>query len=196
MGKEALILDAASALFLEYGYKKTTLDDIADRLGIQKGGIYYYYKGKEELFIAVLKKHHEAYAKQTIRYVEAEETFKKKLIAYGMAKVEYIQKFSDAKLSFVDDIIGNSNLPSEMTEYFLKWERGFIQKYVLGDKLKATEGETKYKQMVDLIQMENGGIAQLFNVEHNNERLRQTAKYHLTLIATGLEQEMNQGGLL
>lgn len=196
MSKEEMILEAAGQLFLEYGYKKTTLDDIADKLGIQKGGIYYYYKGKEELFLAVLKRKHMDYAERTVNLVEAQDNFKDKLIAYGMAKVDYIIEFSNTKFNFFDDIISNSNLPSNRIEYFIRWERSFIQDFILGSIFKGHDDDAKLKQMTDLIQMENAGIAQLFNIEHDFERLKETAKYHLTLIAIGLEHELNQGGLL
>ncbi|HCY84697.1 MAG TPA: hypothetical protein DHV36_06140 [Desulfobacteraceae bacterium] len=37
-------------LFAEYGYKKTTVADVADRLGMTKGNIYFYVKNKKELY--------------------------------------------------------------------------------------------------------------------------------------------------
>ena len=37
-------------LFAEYGYKKTTVEDVAERLGMTKGNIYFYVKNKKELY--------------------------------------------------------------------------------------------------------------------------------------------------
>ena len=53
--KEGIILDAAMSIFLKYGYQKTTMDDIAHEAMIGKGTIYYYFKTKEDIFIAILK---------------------------------------------------------------------------------------------------------------------------------------------
>jgi AcrR family transcriptional regulator len=47
--KRKRIVDAARRLFYEKGYERTTLDDIADRLGVTKQFIYSYYKNKTEL---------------------------------------------------------------------------------------------------------------------------------------------------
>lgn len=44
------ILDAASRLFLEYGYKRTTVEEIAVASGISKGGVYLHFQSKEEIF--------------------------------------------------------------------------------------------------------------------------------------------------
>lgn len=46
----------AAALFREYGYQKTTMNDIARELNIQKGSLYYYVSDKETLLYEILKK--------------------------------------------------------------------------------------------------------------------------------------------
>ena len=48
------ILEAAAELIVRWGYKKTTVDDIARQAGVAKGTIYLHWKTREELFKAVL----------------------------------------------------------------------------------------------------------------------------------------------
>jgi AcrR family transcriptional regulator len=47
------ILDAAAELILRWGYKKTTIDDIARQAGVAKGTIYLHWKTREDLFVAL-----------------------------------------------------------------------------------------------------------------------------------------------
>ncbi|NVJ86119.1 MAG: TetR/AcrR family transcriptional regulator [Algoriphagus sp.] len=54
--KEKLILDTAIFLFTTKGYQATRMDDIAKSAGISKGLTYFYYKNKEDLFMALTKK--------------------------------------------------------------------------------------------------------------------------------------------
>jgi AcrR family transcriptional regulator len=49
------ILAAALASFAERGFAATRLDDVAARAGVSKGTLYLYFKGKEELFEAVVR---------------------------------------------------------------------------------------------------------------------------------------------
>lgn len=49
---ERSILDSAYALFLEKGYRHTTMDDIANSLSMSKKTLYKYYPGKLELLSA------------------------------------------------------------------------------------------------------------------------------------------------
>ncbi|MCU0843617.1 MAG: TetR/AcrR family transcriptional regulator [Spirochaetes bacterium] len=48
--KENRIFDAALKLFAEYGYKKTTIEDVANELGMTPGNIYFYVKNKKDLY--------------------------------------------------------------------------------------------------------------------------------------------------
>ncbi len=54
--KEKLILDTAISLFTTKGFQATRMDDIAKSAGISKGLTYFYYKNKEDLFMALTKK--------------------------------------------------------------------------------------------------------------------------------------------
>lgn len=50
------ILDAALAVFATHGYQSGSLDDIAQRVGITKPALRYYYPSKAALFAAVLER--------------------------------------------------------------------------------------------------------------------------------------------
>ena len=49
------ILTAARSIFSKYGYKKTTLDDIAFAIKKGKSSLYYYFNSKEDIFKAVIE---------------------------------------------------------------------------------------------------------------------------------------------
>lgn len=50
------ILDAAEQLFTTIGYRKTTIGDIAGKLGVAQGMLYYYFKSKEEVLEELIKR--------------------------------------------------------------------------------------------------------------------------------------------
>ncbi|WP_168405988.1 HTH-type transcriptional regulator RutR [Erwinia amylovora] len=53
--KRSAILAAALEFFSQYGIHGTTLDKVAERAGVSKTNLLYYFLSKEELYIAVLK---------------------------------------------------------------------------------------------------------------------------------------------
>ena len=52
--REEHILDTAAALLVRWGFRKTTVDDVAREAGVAKGTIYLHWKDKHELFRAAL----------------------------------------------------------------------------------------------------------------------------------------------
>ncbi|HEY3977270.1 MAG TPA: helix-turn-helix domain-containing protein [Streptosporangiaceae bacterium] len=53
------ILDIALELFNEQGYDKTSLREIADRLGTTKAALYYHFERKEDILFALHMRLHE-----------------------------------------------------------------------------------------------------------------------------------------
>jgi TetR/AcrR family transcriptional repressor of nem operon len=48
-------LDAATELFLAYGFQACTIEDIADKAGVVKGSFYNHFKSKEALAVEVIR---------------------------------------------------------------------------------------------------------------------------------------------
>lgn len=48
------LLDAAEQLLARFGYKKTTMDDVARLTGVGKGTIYLHFSSKEELILGTI----------------------------------------------------------------------------------------------------------------------------------------------
>ena len=46
------ILDATDRLLARYGYKKMTIDDLAQEVGIGKGSVYLHFSSKEEIVLS------------------------------------------------------------------------------------------------------------------------------------------------
>ncbi|MGU3566734.1 TetR/AcrR family transcriptional regulator [Paenibacillus sp. D51F] len=55
MDKRERLIHHAMEQFMQKGYHQTTMQDIADAAGIAKGGIYFYFKSKEELIQSVFE---------------------------------------------------------------------------------------------------------------------------------------------
>ncbi|MDQ7027209.1 MAG: TetR/AcrR family transcriptional regulator [Anaerolineae bacterium] len=69
---EARVLDAASELFIRYGYDKSTMNDIASNAGVAKSTIYLRWKKKEDVFRALLIRESCLVTEEWIDRVEAD----------------------------------------------------------------------------------------------------------------------------
>lgn len=55
--RRKLILDAAVQVFGRFGFKKTTVDDLAAAAQISKQGLYLHFSSKEEVFVSAMQKY-------------------------------------------------------------------------------------------------------------------------------------------
>lgn len=70
--RQQQILSAAAAVIVRLGYDKTTMSDVADEAGVSRGTVYLYFKGKEELFEALLYEEWKLYARNWLEFIEAD----------------------------------------------------------------------------------------------------------------------------
>ena len=52
--KQQRVLNAAKAVFLRYGFRRVTMQDIADEVGISRPALYLVFPNKEEVFKAAV----------------------------------------------------------------------------------------------------------------------------------------------
>lgn len=66
--KKENILEAATVFFSEKGFRDTSMGKIARGSGVADGTIFYHFKTKEELFLAVLEKFKDEVVKEFEEY--------------------------------------------------------------------------------------------------------------------------------
>ncbi|MFI5173003.1 MAG: TetR/AcrR family transcriptional regulator [Chitinophagales bacterium] len=60
MSEEAKILERCERLFMRYGIKSVTMDDVSRELGISKKTLYQYFENKEQLVYKITVNHFES----------------------------------------------------------------------------------------------------------------------------------------
>ncbi|MEJ5261309.1 MAG: TetR/AcrR family transcriptional regulator [Ignavibacterium sp.] len=90
--KKELILKTARELLAKNGFAKTTLDDIANALGMKKSSLYYYYSNKEALIEDVMNHERENFCLLINDALNSEGTTIDKIINYEKAKFEYVSE--------------------------------------------------------------------------------------------------------
>ncbi|MCE9648637.1 MAG: TetR/AcrR family transcriptional regulator; helix-turn-helix transcriptional regulator [Parvibaculum sp.] len=103
--KPSLILDAALSLFRQYGYRRTSMEDIAQAANVAKGTLYIYFKSKDELFEALARRLAAQIDADAGAVVEKPLPFEDKVLA-----------LLDAKLGFVYRWVLSSPHAAELTD--------------------------------------------------------------------------------
>ncbi|WP_088653470.1 TetR/AcrR family transcriptional regulator [Geofilum rhodophaeum] len=100
------ILDASRELFARFGYKKTTMEDIAMALRKGKSSLYYYFKNKEEIFQAVIELESELLYSRLKELVAGNSAAPDKLRAYVKVRMETIGQLENYQKVLKEDLYG------------------------------------------------------------------------------------------
>lgn len=100
------IMDASRDLFARFGYKKTTMEDIAMALRKGKSSLYYYFKNKEEIFQAVIDLESEMLHSKLRSVVKSGKDAATKLKDYVTVRMETVATLENYQRVIKEDLYG------------------------------------------------------------------------------------------
>jgi len=121
--KDQIILHAAHAVFLHYGYKRVSMNDIAEAAGISRPAVYLSFPNKEAIFKEVIRKTNEHNLEEIQKGLSHHSTVKSKLFfafdkwaiqPFGQAKHSRdTNELTEAAYLHASDVLNESGLAFE-----------------------------------------------------------------------------------
>lgn len=119
------ILKKAIELFMQKGYRNTSIQDIADACDIGKSKIQYYYP-KKELFISIfLERHLETVSKKYVGNQDGIEQIIKGLYTVGYFHFDYL--LNNKKMTLLTkDIVASRELTESVVHMEAEWAARYL----------------------------------------------------------------------
>jgi AcrR family transcriptional regulator len=89
------VIVTAGAIFSRYGFRKTTMDEIAKALKMGKSSIYYYFESKEEIFEAVVLHEANILRNELTTAIKSVESPIEKMRNYVFVRMKSFEKLSN-----------------------------------------------------------------------------------------------------
>jgi AcrR family transcriptional regulator len=89
------ILTTAGLIFSRYGFKKTSMDEIAKALKMGKSSIYYYYESKEAIFESVVLYEANLLRSALTNSIKSVESPLEKMRSYVYVRMRSFEKLSN-----------------------------------------------------------------------------------------------------
>ena len=97
------ILEAALKIFARYGFKKTTVEDIATALGMTKGNLYLYVLSKKDLYEKTVAHALRRWQNRVAEAVAREEDPSQQLMVLGRKAFEHLSQDDDLRQVLEND---------------------------------------------------------------------------------------------
>ncbi|HEX7867902.1 MAG TPA: TetR/AcrR family transcriptional regulator [Variovorax sp.] len=167
-----VILEAAVALFKELGYERSSMNELAKRLGGSKATLYGYFASKEELFRAVVQTvavSHLAEAAAELQEVNETATLEAQLMRFGERMLFVLTNDADALAVYrmVLAEAGRSDVGQQFQESgpaeYIRTLGGFMDSAMKRGELRRMDPHVTALQFTTLITAETQ--ARLFQVD-------------------------------
>jgi len=139
------ILEAAKEVFLEKGFEASRMEDIAERCELGKGTIYFYFRNKEELYLALLQEGVNELFERIEKRLEEEGEPEEVLKRVGE---EFWNFYEDNRAFFRLFVFGRrkvfSFIPEEVLQSNVERGRKYLQRF--SDLLKKGIEEGSFKK--------------------------------------------------
>lgn len=138
------IVSIASEVFAKFGFKKTTVDDIAQALSKGKSSIYYYFSSKEDIFKAVVDKEADTLREKINEILQSDLKVIDKVKAYVSTRMQAVQVMANYYTMVNDREVNNLDMVEKLRSKYDTEEVSII-------KALLTEGvEQKVFQVKDI----------------------------------------------
>lgn len=128
------ILKVASRIFGKYGFQKTTMDEIARTAHKAKGSLYYYFRSKEELFLAVVEAEMETLRQALLEVMknpsDASSMIRNYMLTRMKVLAEAINYHETLKADFSETFEFLDELRSDFDAFEVELLSGILQKGV------------------------------------------------------------------
>ncbi|MCO4317177.1 HTH-type transcriptional regulator RutR [Phyllobacterium sp. 21LDTY02-6] len=114
-----LILDAALEIFSTYGFRGTTIDQIADKAGMSKPNLLYYFPRKQNIYVTLLE---ETLAEwlSPLAEIDADGDPIEQLRKYITAKIKMSESHPEASRLFANEVLHGAPAIGEFLTKHLK----------------------------------------------------------------------------
>lgn len=112
------IVTVALQVFFKFGYKRVSMNEIAETAGISRAGLYLYFKSKEEIFNAAIVHHGDVLLAEINKGLLSQQTTEEKILNaleiwsirdfdHSLASPEY-KEITDSSYQFAREALDTS----------------------------------------------------------------------------------------
>ena len=126
------IVDTAKGIFTRFGFRKTTMDEIARAMRKGKSSIYYYFTSKEEIYKAVIEKEAQTLREELISAVNRTDDPREKLRNYVLARVKVLKNVANYYDALKNEYLNHLDFINKIREKYDRQEISIVQEILEG----------------------------------------------------------------
>jgi len=181
------VVQTAKTLFQQFGYKKTTVSDIARALGKVKSAIYYYFPDKESLLRAVIDEEVGELMRSIDDAVKNASTPEEKLKAYALSRSLEIGRLSREYARFQEEYDQLFPLIKEVHQRYDNFERSTLESILENGMELGAFRKTNAELLANTVLLWLKGVETQLSSFENEDALRKAVEYLVNVLLFGIK---------
>jgi AcrR family transcriptional regulator len=121
------VVISAGRIFSHYGFKKTTMDEIAKALKMGKSSVYYYFESKEEIFEAVVLYEANILRNELTTAIKSVESPIEKMKNYVFVRMRSFEKLANYYNAIFDKNLDHFDFIEQIREKYDREELAILR---------------------------------------------------------------------
>lgn len=120
--KRERIISAAKELIAQYGFKKTTMDEVAAKARMGKSTMYYYFKNKEDIFAEIVRIDSDNFRQKLIDVIQNAYSPQDKIMQYVRTRMLHLKELSNYYKTLTHEYLDHYFFIEQVREDFYNFE--------------------------------------------------------------------------
>jgi len=129
------IVEVARKIFTRYGFRKTTMEEIAGAAKMGKSSIYYYFKSKEEIFQSVVEFEATMLKDRLSKIINTSDSPPERLKAYILFRLHHVKTLENFYAALKEESLSHMGFILEIRRNFEIEEQQLVSQ-ILDDGMK------------------------------------------------------------
>lgn len=190
--RENQIIEAAVKCFAAAGYHETTMDDIANEIGLSKGSLYRYFANKKQLFLEILGWLSEPWEDEVRTKLEQFDTASEKLHFVVMQAVVVtmqpeMKQLGSVMLDFYSAMRFDKDVNESLRYHLGYWFdlfAGIVEEGIASGEFREVDA----RQAAIAIMSATDGLSLYEMMDVRDFDLMETARIYIDIILAGLKK--------
>ncbi|MCF7792832.1 MAG: TetR/AcrR family transcriptional regulator [Candidatus Cloacimonetes bacterium] len=184
--KKDRIVQAAKELIVTYGFKKTTMNEIAAKARMAKSTMYYYFKNKEDIFAEIVRIDSELFRIKLQDAISKAYSPQDKIMQYVRTRMLHLKELSNYYKTLTNEYLDHYFFIEQVREDFYNFESNVLSNLINEGISQSAFTPCKVDVVVRMIAIAIKGLEYPLFVQKSQD-LERDSKQMMEIIFKGIE---------
>jgi AcrR family transcriptional regulator len=184
--KKSRIVAVAKEMIALYGFKKTTMEEIATKARMGKSSMYYYFKNKEDIFAEIVRIDSDHFRQKLNEVIHSAYNPQDKIMQYVRTRMLHLKELSKYYKTLSNEYLDHYFFIEQVRENFYNFENKTLSDLINAGIKQNIFAPCEVDVVVNMIAIAIKGLEYPLFIQKKQD-LERDSKHMMEIIFKGIE---------